>query len=108
MKYHGRYNDVAYYIKKKGPMEFVPVVAGVSLTAGQTINEAVGIAVAAIKGGMPLEFVSTITWPASPSTSRSVKLDAPEKCECFCDLMFKTINRGGTVSIGPGDSGGVA
>ena len=108
MKYHGYHKGVTYVIKKKGPMEFVPVVAGVALASGQTMNEAVETAVAAIKGGMPLEFVSTISWPSSPSTSRSVMLDAPEKCECFCDLMFKTINRGGTVSIGPGDSGGVA
>lgn len=108
MKYHGRYRDVAYVIKKKGPMEFVPVVAGVSLAAGQSMNEAIENAIGAIKGGLPLEFVSTISWPSSPATSRAVRLDAPEKCECFCDLMFKTINRGGTVSIGPGDSGGVA
>lgn len=108
MKYHGRYRDVAYVIKKKGPMEFVPVVAGVALAAGQSMNEAIENAVAAIKGGLPLEFVSTISWPSNPTTSRAVRLDAPEKCECFCDLMFKTINRGGTVSIGPGDSGGIA
>lgn len=101
MKFHGRYGDVAYYIKKKGPMEFVPVVAGVSLTAGQSIREATEIAVKAIKDGIPMDFTSTISWPENPSTSRAVSLSSPERCECFCDLMFKTLNRGGTVSIGP-------
>ena len=101
MKYYGQFGEVTYVIKKRGPMEYVPVVAGASLAPGGTLNEAVEIAVDAIKNGARTEFKSTISWPEAPSTSRNVSFKRYNSCESFCDLMFNTLGRGGTISIGP-------
>lgn len=99
MKYFGRYGDVSYVIKKRGPMEFVPVVAGVSLAPGETLNQAVEIAVDSIRNGVRTEFKSTFSWPDSPSTSRDVSLKKHENCENFCDMMFRALGKGGSVLI---------
>lgn len=101
MKYYGRFGEVTYVIKKRGPMEYVPVVAGASLAPGGTLHEAVEIAVDAIKNGARTEFKSTISWPEAPSTSRNVSFKRHDSCESFCDLMFKTLSRGGSLSIEP-------
>lgn len=101
MKYYGQYGDVAYIIKKRGPMEYVPVVAGASLAPGGTLNEAVEIAVDAIKNGARTEFRSTISWPESPSTSRDVSFKKHGSCSSFCDLMFNTLSKGGSLLVEP-------
>ena len=99
MKYYGQFGDISYVIKKRGPMEYVPVVAGASLAPGGTLNEAVEIAVDAIKNGVKTEFKSTISWPESPSTSRDVSFKGQDSCESFCDLMFKTLSKGGSLLV---------
>ena len=99
MKYYGQFGDISYVIKKRGPMEYVPVVAGASLAPGGTLNEAVEIAVDAIKNGVKTEFKSTISWPESPSTSRDVSFKGQDSCGSFCDLMFKTLSKGGSLLV---------
>ena len=100
MRHVCNHKGVEFYVKHAGPY-FVSMLAGIPSLPFDTVLEAEEEARDRIDAGVPVIYRSRISWPnGSPSTERRVDLGSVCGAQQFAEFMFKTISRGGVVTIG--------
>lgn len=101
MRHFVVHKGISITVIQRGTREYSPVVAGVPLGGARTLEDAVSAAKAHIDRGAITKVRSTVSWPDSPSTTREVDLGGDCAALRFSEFVFRTLSKGGTVTIEP-------
>lgn len=99
MKHTVTHKGIEFYVFRRSPMEFVPVVIGVPLGFSPTIEGAEKMGREAIDAGARSKFKTTFTWPDGNQTTKDLDLGRPINLLRFQELLWRSMARGATVTI---------
>ena len=101
MKHVCKHKGAEFFVFRRSPMEFAAMVSGVSTAGSPTVEGAEAQGREAIDGGQPTKFLSQVKWPDSEPTTRIVDLGTATGAVRFAEFMYRTLAKGGSVSVEP-------
>ena len=101
MKHVCTHKGIEFFVFRRNASEFAAMVAGVPTRGAHTVLEAEAQGRDAIDAGQPTKFLSQVSWPDSEPTSRIVDIGTATGAVRFAEFMWRTLAKGGSVSVEP-------